>query len=554
MLRRFACTTVVLFSGLLSGQTPGATPRFEIADIHTSANSQRDFARPVSVRNRRYELGNATMLDLIRIAWGFEADRILGGPNWLELDRFDVVAKVPPDTSADTQKLMLQALLKERFKLVAHEETKPIPSWALAVGKKPLMKEADGSGETGCKLQTGARQEGGGSFFIDLNGNRTQINMGPGGTLQYSCRNVTMADFAQGLGGMVGALINTPVTDQTGLKGKWTFDLKYSMAFVLPMAGAGERITLREAIEKLGLKLEEVPIPKGVLVVDKVERKPTENAPEVKEVLPEIRTPTEFEVADVKLAEAGGNGFPLPAGIRMQPGGRFVAEAMPLRFLVIRAFNVNYNDQIAGWPGWVDSVRVSITAKMPADYEAPPGIDYDVLAPLLKALLVERFGLAWHTEQRQGTAYRLVAAKPKLKKADPNSRIYCRQAPPSPGQAPGVQVLNCQNATMSMLAERLQNLGPINAPVDDGTGLEGGWDFTFSFNPLAQMTLALAAAAGRGGGGEPGGQIAAAASDPIGVSTIFESIEKQLGLKLEAQKKQVPVIVIDKLQQKPTDN
>jgi len=53
------------------------------------------------VRDGRYEIRAATMLDLIRIAWNFDADRILGGPEWLELDKFDVIAKVPADLTPE---------------------------------------------------------------------------------------------------------------------------------------------------------------------------------------------------------------------------------------------------------------------------------------------------------------------------------------------------------------------------------------------------------------------------------------------------------------------
>ncbi len=143
-----------------------------------------------------------------------------------------------------------------------------------------------------------------------------------------------------------------------------------------------------------------------------------------------------------------------------------------------------------------------------------------------------------------------MAAKPKLKKADPNSRIYCRNAPPGPNRTRNEQLLNCQNATLALFAERLQNIPAINAPVDDATGLDGGWDFSFSFNPIPQFAMM---GPGRGGD-QAAGQAAPVAADPVGGYTIFESIEKQLGLKLEAKKKMVPVIVIDKLNQKPTDN
>ena len=104
---------------------------------------------------------------------------------------------------------------------------------------------------------------------------------------------------------------------------------------------------------------------------------------------------------------------------------------------------------------------------------------------------------------------------------------------------------------MALFAERLQNIPAINAPVDDATGLDGGWDFSFSFNPIPPMMMI-------GGGAarldQTVGQGAPVAADPVGGYTIFESIEKQLGLKLEAKKKMVQVIVIDKLNQKPTDN
>ena len=90
------------------------------------------------------------MLDLIKTAYGVDPNMVVGGPSWMELDRFDVTAKAPPGTSAETANLMLQELLTDRFKLVVHKDMKPMPEFALTVGKvKPKMKEADGSGEPG---------------------------------------------------------------------------------------------------------------------------------------------------------------------------------------------------------------------------------------------------------------------------------------------------------------------------------------------------------------------------------------------------------------------
>ena len=102
---------------------------------------------------------------------------------------------------------------------------------------------------------------------------------------------------------------------------------------------------------------------------------------------------------------------------------------------------------------------------------------------------------------------------------------------------------------MALFAERLLNLAPgLNSPVEDAAGLEGGWDFTLAFSPIPPTMLNRPAP-----GGDPG-QGAPVAADPSGGYTIFESIEKQLGLKLESQKRSLPVIVIDSLQQRPTDN
>ena len=103
------------------------------------------------------------------------------------------------------------------------------------------------------------------------------------------------------------------------------------------------------------------------------------------------------------------------------------------------------------------------------------------------------------------------------------------------------------------VANQLQGIaGPYGGPyfhypVADGTGLDGGWDFSFAFNPLAQMQLV--------GRGNPfSGGPAGATSEPVGGASLVEAIDKQLGLKLEAQKRTYPVFVIDHIEEKPTEN
>ena len=75
-------------------------PRFLAADVRVSAKIQNQFLRPPSTRGERYEVKNATMVDLIGFAYSFTPTKILGGPSWLEMDRFDPSSKLAFKTTA----------------------------------------------------------------------------------------------------------------------------------------------------------------------------------------------------------------------------------------------------------------------------------------------------------------------------------------------------------------------------------------------------------------------------------------------------------------------
>src|SRR5271168_533786 len=104
----------------LAVRTPATTthPEFEIADVHVSPHRTFPFMDGGMLRGDRYNLRQATMVDLISTAYGVDAKSVQGGPPWLETNRFDIVAKAPPGTPPATLKLMLKALLADRFKLV----------------------------------------------------------------------------------------------------------------------------------------------------------------------------------------------------------------------------------------------------------------------------------------------------------------------------------------------------------------------------------------------------------------------------------------------------
>ena len=520
-------------------------PQFEIASVQLSAKSPNPFPRTSGPRNGRYEIHAASMVDLIQIAWAFAPDKILGGPSWLEMTRFDVLAKVPDKTSPDDLKLMLRSLLTDRFKLVVHTDSRPLPAYALTVGKKVLMKEADGAGDTGCRVQapSGAPAEGG----VKLMMNGGPLTLGPGATLQYLCRNMTMESFAAGLRNMLGVPVgNNPVIDKTGLQGKWNFDVKWSLQMNGAASGdAADHIGAFDAIEKqLGLKLQQEQVATPVLLVESANETPAADPPEVSRLLPVIPRATAFEVADIRPGDPDVRN----SMMRVQANGRFTSQGIVMQTLLLRALGTfgglgTNAEAVVGVPKWAETTRFDITAAAPA---GTPQLDMISVSPMLRSLLEERFGLRTHMEERSVTTYTLVSAKPGspqrlMKKADPASRTHCIRSNGPAGSPPSTQVLTCQNITMVQFADQLRNMGPgLNWPVTDSTALTGGWDFTLTFSnaPIAG----------------PGPADAGVAPDPTGGITLSEAIEKQLGLKLEMQKRSMPVTVIDRLEEKPTDN
>jgi uncharacterized protein (TIGR03435 family) len=496
-----------------------------------------------SLRGGRYELRNATMLDLITIAYGIEADKVLGGPSWLEFNRYDVIAKAPNNTPQDELKLMLQGLLADRFKLVVHKDSKPVPAFILSLGKgKPKLKEADGSGTTGCQAQPSAPEPG----VIPLN--------------VASCHNVTMEAFAQVLRQMAGGYVTSPAVDQTGLKGGWDFDVKWTGRGQLAQAGA-DGISLFDAIDRqLGLKLEPAKVEMPVIIVDSANDKPTPNPAEVTTSLP-APPPSEFEVADIKPTMPGVNG----TNIRLQPNGRIDVQGATMKMLMQGAWNINSDELMAGGPKWLDTTRWDIVAK--AVTVAAPGtpaqFDIDALRLMLRNLLIDRFKIQAHMEERPVTAYVLLAVKPKLQKADPLGRTGWKEGPAPASKDPREttpilsRLVTCTNMTMAQFADLLPSMasGYLQTPVQDMTGIEGGYDFTLNFSPIG----AVRGGGGRGGGdrgGQPGPPAngISNAEDPSGALSLFDALTRQLGLKLEMQKRPLPVLVIDHIEEKPTEN
>jgi uncharacterized protein (TIGR03435 family) len=540
IFRALVVCTGVLLSIPAFGQSFPANPTFEIADVRVSDRQSNVGVSGNAIREGRYEVHNATMVDLIRIAYGIEAEKVAGGPSWLELDRYTVIAKVPATTSVADARLMLKPLLADRFKLAVHEDTRPLTAFAMTViGGKPKMKEASGGAPPGCQPAPPPQQPEPGVIP-----KQTGI-----------CRGMTMAAFAQLLPRAVGQYLPNPVVDQTGLQGAWDFEFSFTPRPLLAQAGS-DGITLFDAMEKqLGLKLELKDMPTSALVVDSVDRKPTANAPDVAKMLPPP-PPPEFEVAtikptspDQKLTQA-----------RIQPTGMVNAVGLPLRTMLSLAWDIQGEDLIDA-PKWTETARFDLVARAFAsttNTEQPP-IEIDTLRQMLRTFLTERFQIKTHVENREVFGYVLSAPKPRLTKADPSSRTRCSEGPAANSADPRnrnpvlSRLITCQNMTMVQFAERLQGLasGYVRVPALDATGLEGGYTFTVNFSPIGLVQ----GGAGRGGEAGPvAGGGALSASEPNGALSLPEALDRQLGLKLELQKRRLPVLVFDHIAEKPIEN
>jgi len=544
-MRRILTALVLLsVSGAASAQSPQSSQKFDAADIslrpHTGITSEGGMTGGV-LRGGRYDLRNASMVDLIAVAYSInDQDLIVGGPNWVGYDRFDIAAKAPDGTSQPNLRLMLQALLADRFVLKVHNDSRPMAGHVLTLGSgKHKLKEASGPG-AGCQGSPPPQPPP-----------PVPINRG-------TCRGVTMEEFASLLRNIGNGYINGPVQDQTGLKGYWDFDVAFTPFPALARAGA-DAITIPQFIERdLGLKLEAGKAPAPVVVIDSVNQKPSANPSGVSASIP-LPPPMEFDAAEIKLSQPDAQ-----PRLRLLPGGRIDGDGITLKVLFQVVFDITQDDLIANTPKWFNDTKYSIIAKTTTAVTGSGQnmqADIDDLKAMVRQLITERFKMKSHYENRPVDAYTLVADKPKMAKADPANRTGFKEGPPAgqPDQRNQIltRMVTVRNMTMTQFAEDLRRIagGYIRVPVEDKTGLEGAYDFTLNFSPIGLLN------AGRGRGGDAAGPGPGPApgpgadfSDPSGALSLPDAINRQLGLKLEMRKRPMPVLVIDSMLEKPTDN
>jgi len=232
-------------------------PKVGVAVIKPSdPNSTNRF---YTVRGSHFVAQNQTVANLIEIAYGLQHTQVLGGPPWLQTERFDLEAA--PDQegkySYKDWNLMLQQLLADRFHVQSHRETRELPAFTLTLAK-------GGARLTPTTASADAKPH------IDVKGREV---------ISIVATDADTADFAKIL---KEAIVNRPVSDQTGLSGHYDFTLRFApdrtaMSATPESAPPDLPPDLFTAMQQqLGLKLVPTKAPADVLVIEDVQH-PSQN-------------------------------------------------------------------------------------------------------------------------------------------------------------------------------------------------------------------------------------------------------------------------------------
>jgi uncharacterized protein (TIGR03435 family) len=295
---------------LAAGAALGQTPAFEVASVKPAAPLDRSQMLSgqmhvgMKVDAARVDIGSMSLAELIRVAYRVKAYQV-SGPDWMASERFDVLAKLPEGASSAQVPEMLQALLAERFKLTVHRESKEHAVYALVVGKNgPKLKESAPDADA-----PAATNDANPQVRISGRGENTQVtisggqigtahmSMGPNGTMHLEAPKMNMAAFADTL----SRFFDRPVVNLTELQGTYQLELDLSMedlrnaartmGLMGPGMGGGRGgaqspadaasdpagLSIFAAVQQLGLRLEPRKVPIDFVVVDHLEKAPTEN-------------------------------------------------------------------------------------------------------------------------------------------------------------------------------------------------------------------------------------------------------------------------------------
>jgi len=251
---RLVATVVWIVGSVASwpaAQTP-PSPAFEVASVKANTSGALNVGGAGDrFANGQYQTTNIPLRLLMRQA--FERSQnidFVGGPSWIDTDRWDIKAKA--DSPTADMRPMIRTLLAERFKLVTHRETRQLPIYALLIARS--------DGRLGSSLH---RSDEPRRLVQDTYG----VFIARGETIEGLARRLNQA-------------VRRPVVDRTGLSGTYDVDLRFAPlgpASPADVSSAADAPSIFTAVqEQLGLKLEATTGALDVLVIDRVER-PTED-------------------------------------------------------------------------------------------------------------------------------------------------------------------------------------------------------------------------------------------------------------------------------------
>ena len=199
---------------------------------------------------------NVAVINLITMSYDLRFGQLIGGPEWIRTDRYDVMARAEGNPPMTELRPMLQAMLADRFKLVTHRETREVQGYRLVMAQP---------GRLGPRLTPGEA--------CSLGAKRTN------GPCRISFDGPSLVASGAAISSLIGTLESRaggPVSDDTGLSGLYDYELRWS-EFQPGVAASSDLPNLFTALqEQLGLKLEPTRVRLEVLVIDSIER-PTEN-------------------------------------------------------------------------------------------------------------------------------------------------------------------------------------------------------------------------------------------------------------------------------------
>src|ERR1051326_1556426 len=283
-----AIATCLLVSALGFGQT---RLEFEVASIRPAPQQIQLVNVGLRIDGAQVRGTSLPLRDYIVLAYKLKPSQVTG-PDWIISQRFDIAAKLPDGASQDQFRDMLQTLITDRFQMKAHRETKELPVYVLGVAKSGLKitelppdPQSEDSAHTPITISGSGR---GGNVRIDL-GSGSAFTLDANG---FQVKKITMPAFAD----MLTRFTDRPVVDMTDLKGHYDFGLELSpedrtaimvraaltAGVVLPpqalaMLDNGSNASLINSLQKLGLTFEARKAPLEILVIDSIQKTPTEN-------------------------------------------------------------------------------------------------------------------------------------------------------------------------------------------------------------------------------------------------------------------------------------